>query len=562
MQEEARPADNEIAAAEYKVLFDQFVYNLEHLLHKEENLQLWFEHFESLMMIFSSHVPAARAGNVIPDVSLYDHLKTTSALAVALYLYHREKDNMTVESIKDYDRKKFLIINGDFYGIQNFIFSDSGTTAKNRSKILRGRSFAVSLYSELTADLLCREIGIPSSSVVFNAAGKFTVVAPNTEKAKKAMVAVELRANEWLMKVSFGENAVGLGFVEASAEDFVHAKFSKLWDILAQNMEKKKFKRIDLECFGGAVSGYLDGFRKDLGRPLCPFCGKRPSMPEVEGSVLIGENESGCKLCRDHIFLGTNLVKKERLAITSSDADIKGDDKKLLEPIFGYYQVAFVDGGMKEMARTGKLLRYWDISVDPEGNVSKDVTAKFINGYVPVYREGDLNDDRLLAGKKSEAKKQDLIDQLNEGAPKTFGHIANKSLNFKENGKGFCGIEALGVLKADVDQLGLLMSCGLKPERFTLSRLATLSRQLNWYFALYLPHLLKTNPQFLDIYTVFAGGDDLFLIGPWNRVIELASFLRQSFAEYVGRNQEIHFSAGISLHKPHAPPGRDQCFSL
>jgi len=93
----------------------------------------------------------------------------------------------------------------------------------------------------------------------------------------------------------------------------------------------------------------------------------------------------------------------------------------------------------------------------------------------------------------------------------------------------------------------------LKPERFTLSRLATLSRQLDWYFTLYLPHLLKTNPQFMDIYTVFAGGDDLFLIGPWNRVIELVGLLRQTFAEYVCHNQEIHFSAGISLHKPHTP---------
>jgi len=36
--------------------------------------------------------------------------------------------------------------------------------------------------------------------------------------------------------------------------------------------------------------------------------------------------------------------------------------------------------------------------------------------------------------------------------------------------------------KADVDHLGLLLACGLKDERFTVSRLATLSRQLNSYF--------------------------------------------------------------------------------
>lgn len=547
------PSDNESAAAEYKNLFDEFVYALERLLHKEENIELWFEHFESLMMVFTSSIPAARAGNVVPDVSLYDHSKTTAALAVAIYLYHRQTDSMTVEGIKDYDNKKFIIISGDFFGIQNFIFSDGGEIRKNRSKILRGRSFAVSLFSELAADMLCREIGIPSSSIVFNAASKFTVIAPNTDEARRATATVEGRVNHWLMKTFFGENTIGITSVEASAEDFVKGKFIQLWEDLARGMEKKKFQKFDIEAFGGTVSDYLNGFRSGLKHRLCPLCGKRPSSTEAEGSILVGEGESACKICRDHIFLGTNLVKKKRLAITTADADIRGTDKKLLEPIFDYYQVAFVDGEMKEMARNGQLLKYWDVAIDPEGIVAKDVTAKFINCYVPHYREEDLYDDRLLAGEKSDKKKEELIDEIRERAPKTFEHLANKALNPTKDGDGFCGIEALGILGADVDQLGLLMSCGLKPERFTISRLATLSRQVNCYFAIYLPYLLKIDFRFIDIYTVFAGGDDLFLIGPWNRIIELASFLNKSFSDYVCHNPQIHFSAGISLHKAHTP---------
>ncbi|MFY9399247.1 MAG: type III-A CRISPR-associated protein Cas10/Csm1, partial [Desulfomonilia bacterium] len=120
---------------------------------------------------------------------------------------------------------------------------------------------------------------------------------------------------------------------------------------------------------------------------------------------------------------------------------------------------------------------------------------------------------------------------------------------------GYRGIEALGVLKADVDDLGYLMSCGIEERRFTISRLATLSRQLNLFFTLHLPYLLQTDEKngFNEIYTVFAGGDDLFLIGPWNSVIRLAGVLRERFAEYVCSNPVIHFSAGISLHKPHIP---------
>lgn len=556
------PEDNQTAVNEYKILFDEFVYSLERLLHKEENLELWFEHFDSLMMVFTSAIPAARAGDVIPDVSLYDHSKITAALAVAIYLYQQHTDSMTIDAIKKYDSKKFLLIIGDFYGIQSFIFSDSGEVGKNRAKILRGRSFAVSLFSELAADMLCREIGIPSSSLLLNAAGKFTLIAPNTEVAKKAIDTVGTRVNDWLMKVSFGENSIGMTYLEASAEDFVRGQFVEIWDRLNEKMEGKKFQKINLDRFGGTVEGYLDSFHNDLAYPLCPFCGKRPSCPELEDSEFAGEVRSICKVCHDHIFLGTNLVNparkgkdsdkdKKRIAITIPDADIKGE--KLLEPIFGEYQVFFPDGKLNEMASSGQLLKYWDISIDREGIVSKDVTAKFINGYVPVYRDEDFSDDRILESKKSEKKREELVDQMEKDVVKTFEHISNKALNPKENGGGYCGIEALGILKADVDQLGLLMSCGLKKERFTISRLATLSRQLNFYFAVYLPHLLKTEPSFMDIYTVFAGGDDLFLIGPWNRIIKLVAFLRKSFSDYVCHNEKVHFSAGISLHKPHTP---------
>jgi len=146
-----------------------------------------------------------------------------------------------------------------------------------------------------------------------------------------------------------------------------------------------------------------------------------------------------------------------------------------------------------------------------------------------------------------------MIDQIKTGLPRTFEHIACTALRPKLNQDGFEGIAGLGVLKADVDNLGKLMACGLKQERITVSRLATLSRQLNNYFTVYLPDLLRTRPEYQNIYTVFAGGDDLFLIGPWNRIIDLSRELKESFARYVCHNSEIHFSAGITVHKPNTP---------
>ena len=553
LKREVEPVDAVVANQEYKCHFEKFIDALRNLKHREENLELWFEHFDSLVMLYTSAMPSDRSGKVVPDVSLYDHARTTAALAVAIYLYHQQTATVTIDAIKDYADQKFLLINGDFYGIQDFIFSRYGDLRKYRSKILRGRSFAVSLFSELAADLACREIGLPFSSVILNNAGKFTIIAPNTPEAQAALQNVETKVNKWLMEVSYGENALGFSWRAASAHDLVAGNFPDLWEQLGKDLERKKLNRIDLSTYAGPVSGYLDNFNNDLNPPLCPLCGKRPAAPEVAQDDLVKEAGSSCKLCRDHIFLGTNLVKKKHLAITTREAELRDPDNMLREPIFGYYQVAFLEGDLKNLARSGQLLKHWDLALAPDGAVPTGITTRFISGYVPVYREGDQHDERLRAGGRSETKKLELIDQIEPDTPKTLEHIAAMARNPTEKPGVFQGIDALGILKADIDNLGLLMACGLDPKRFTLSRLATLSRQLNNYFTLYLPHLLSTDRRYQDIYTVFAGGDDLFLIGPWNRIIELARHLRAIFADYVCRNPAIHFSAGISLQKPHTP---------
>lgn len=552
---EAEPADAGQAAAEYANLLARLEEGLKGLLHGKENLSLWFEHFESLVMLLTSLVPGA--GYAPTDVPLYDHLRTTSAVASALFLYHGGTQSLTVEAVQDFDTRKFLLISGDFYGIQNFIFSDRGDVRKSRSKILRGRSFAVSLFTELAADLLCRSIGLPSICVLLNAAGRFTLLAPNLETTAAAVKEVEATVNGWLKKIAYGENSLGLDTVAAAPRDFAAGKFVELWEMLAQRMERKKFRKWAIDEVGGAVEDYLSGFQSTL-HPLCPFCGKRPSsvIVEREDRELVGEAESACTICRDHIFLGTRLARRARLAITKAGANLSGQEDKLREPIFDHYQVAFVKGGLNHLARQGDLLKYWDVAGPAEdGGIAKDITAKFINGYVPVFKKPDLDEPRFLAGRRNPKRKEELLDPKNINAPKTFEHLSCMALQVDERDDppSLRGTEALGVLKADVDHLGLLMACGLAEAQQVPSRLMALSRQMNWYFALYLPHLLKTRSEFQNVYTVFAGGDDLFLIGPWPAIIELVKVLQESFAEYVGHNPQIHFSAGITLHKPHTP---------
>lgn len=81
--------------------------------------------------------------------------------------------------------------------------------------------------------------------------------------------------------------------------------------------------------------------------------------------------------------------------------------------------------------------------------------------------------------------------------------------------------------------------------------MAALSRQMNHFFSLWLPAYCAEH--YPNTYTVFAGGDDFFLIGPWLQTQQLAAEMRKRFGDYVAANPAITFSAGIYITKPGLP---------
>ncbi len=545
----------EEAKEEYKKLYDQFVAALADLQNRD-NISLWMEHFTTLLQSFTSMIPQARAGMVVPDVSLYDHARTTSALAAALYLYHRDRNSFDKRSIENGKEEKFLLIGGDFYGIQKFIFSSGGDSSASRSKLLRGRSFYISLISELAADMLCRFLGLPVTAIVLNAAGKFTLLAANTTDAEEKINTVRRQFNQWLYNYSFGTSSFGITVTRARQEEFSSEQFATLWTRHHNEMERTKACRLDFAAFGGAVpmAGYLERFNNDLEDRLCPFCGIRPADFNQQDDIWLGGSGSSCALCRDHILLGTQLAKKKWLAVFDGESGASPQEK-LCVPLLGRYQLRFCSEKEITAFESEHLVKLWDMTIDSEGRAVSKVTSRFLNGYVPTCSPLDLRDERLV---DNDRRPEDL-DYLREGAkdgrPKTFADISCLARQVDATGK-ILGTAALGVVKADVDHLGLLMACGLPEERYTISRMAALSRQLDSFFSLYLPRLLKEDERFSAVYTVFAGGDDLFLIGPWSCMQELVLHLRREFARFVCGNANLHFSAGIAMVKPHTPMAR------
>lgn len=536
------------AKTDYRSLYEGFIEHLARLRHKQDNIGLWFEHFENLMMDYTSCVPAARVGHVVPDVSLYEHSRLTAAFSAALYRFHGDTGSLKVQDVEDRTRQKLLLISGNFFGIQDFIFNGYGDSRKYRSKLLRGRSFYVSLLTEMAADLLCEALGLPSICVILNAAGRFTLLAPHTENALQSVENVKQEINNWLVKVSFGELNMGFCHVPACLNDFTEGRFITLWEQLGTAGEIPKFQKLDLEQHGGVVSGYLDRFDNRLPHPLCPLCGKRPAVKETRKDFPDSDAEPVCTLCRDHVMLGNHLVKHNQIIVLKAHENRDPKMHTLWEPLFGSRQILFSSSEEPlKLAQGEHILKEWHIYT--EDSAFRGV-RKYVNGYVPVYDEQDESLTLFLETEKSESKKLEMMEEIEPGAIKSFHHMAAAAL-WRDADDRKRGVEALGILKADVDQLGMLMGCGLSVRRFTISRLAALSRQMHYYFALYLPHLLET--RFRDVYTVFAGGDDLFLIGPWNSIYELAFALEENFRRYVCENPEVHFSAGMTLQKPHTP---------
>jgi CRISPR-associated protein Csm1 len=74
---------------------------------------------------------------------------------------------------------------------------------------------------------------------------------------------------------------------------------------------------------------------------------------------------------------------------------------------------------------------------------------------------------------------------------------------------------------------------------------------LNLFFSEYLVELAKE--KFQDMYVVFAGGDDLFVVGPWHQTIAFAIELREKLSLFCAENKDITLSAGILVGKPRMP---------
>ncbi len=545
------PRDDAVARAEYAALWSALLTGLRRIppAHRA-NLPLWLDHFDSLWLVVSHAIPSATAFGVKPEVSLYDHSKTTAALATALWRWQHENGQCDIGALRaGWDEDKFMLLQGEFFGIQDFIFAAGGETEKHAHKLLRGRSFQVSLLAECAALKLLDALDLPSTSQITNAAGKFLIVAPNTTGAHAAVARCRRSLDAWCLQQTYGQISVGLAATPASCRDFSGGRFVDLSERLFAALDTAKHRRFALCADDAPVcfADFLASFADDLG--VCKINGRHPAArapTDRRGYPL-------SMLADDQIRIGEGLTRHARLLVAGDSAALPLAVHHFLGLDYFGYRLAIVppaedSGGYDRLVERGTLRRIWDFdAADADGTLWRGTARRFVNSYVPRFTAADVASADKYARAADEPCRPDEM--------KTLQDLAHEDRRPTNDG-GWRGEIALLTVKGDIDDLGDLFRRGLQQPTF--ATLASLSRQINAFFALWLPwyceHGVDARPpaRYRNTYTVFAGGDDFFLIGPWESTLALAGALREKFAACVV-NPRLSFSAGLVMTHPKTP---------
>ena len=466
-----------------------------------------------------------------PDVSLYDHCRLTSAIAACLTSDGALPDEKGTQPVA-------LLARGDFSGIQNFIYRISRPDADTEhiAKRLRGRSFYVQLLTEVVVDWILREIGLPTVCAIFVGGGRFDLLLPLSAQGK--LVDLQNQLEDWLLQKFQGEIGVLMAVEQAKPGDFSDTReISRKLDSKLEGLKRRKWQNhlAQTDFFEPAGEQWH----------VCKVCQLTPM------------DESGtCPLCSQQANIGKHLPHARCLAFCYNGEPSWNPEQiiKFPDSPFGV-RVAIVrnDDNLENLlASRCRVVLY-----------SVNQTRDFI-------RAGVASSFRFLAN--SAPKAQEKL-QFSDEQPVAKGDV----LHFEALAALSQGAKRLGILKADVDRLGLVMSEGLteaesaKPKnqllRPTLSRVASLSRMLDVFFAGILNQVCqevfeewqaKTRNEYAAktdglFYVMYSGGDDLFIVGPWDQILVLALRIQQKFQAFSGQNPNLTLSGGYVQVKPRYP---------
>lgn len=458
-----------------------------------------------------SYLPSFAATDEPKDVSLFDHLKMTAAIASSIYEYLEEQGqrNYSEELVKNEEefcnKKAFLLFSADFSGIQKFIYGHFGTS--DILKNLRARSFYLEIMMENLIDETLEKIGLSRANLLYVGGGHHYMILPNTKRVRDALDEMDAEINAWLRKNFQAELFYATGYQECSANELENnpaGSYKKIFQGVSERISEKKSKR-----YSADVIRELNKIKINDHSRECAICHRSSDWLERDD-----EGRDICPVCGGLMQLSSDILNQNFFVVSQ----IKGE--KSLEVFEGEYLIPVKNGDeLKQCMRKADYIRSYSKNRSYVGEDTQE------NLFVGDYHYAD-----------------------------TLGELVKDAV----------GIDRLGVFRADVDNLGQAFVSGFSEDKQTLSRAATFSRRLSIFFKLYINKILKEGEFNLEgreliepaekrrrVAIIYSGGDDVFVAGAWKDVIEFAIDLSNSLKKFT--QGKLTISGGIAICDPTYP---------
>ena len=480
---------------------EEYVQILRGLLEGLKGLSLEPEYLNSLLALlegWTSGVPSSTARAERADISLYDHVKVAAAVAACIseYLEDAGRPDWKRELLdhqREFCREEaFLLFSADLSGIQSFLYT---VTTEQALRSLRSRSFYLELLMEHVIDLLLEHCGLCRANLLYSGGGHCYLLLPNTAAVRQTLETCIGQVRDDLRREFGIQLYLAAAWVSCSANTLMNrpaqdAPYQALYRRLSQLLADQKLHR------------YTAAELRSMNRPAdaptrreCKVCGRSDRV----------EEDGRCPWCSRFVRMSRAIQEKEIYLVSRRECEDA-------LPLPGGVYLTFADESEAREA----------LRSDPE--ILRIYTKNRLYtglGYATRLHVGDYHASNLM---------EVLADQAR-------------------------GIRRLAVCRADVDNLGATFVSGFEQEGFernryvTLSRTAALSRSLSVFFRSYINGILAGDggaKRALPVSIVYSGGDDVFLVGAWDGVLEGVLRIRDAFSRFTGG--ALSLSAGLTLH--------------
>jgi len=521
----------------------------------------------------------------LPNVSLFEHLKTTAAIADSLYTFHNMNPG-AFEWIEDklgrhIDRVQqeaypLLLFCCDISGIQKFIYDIHNSKA---AVSLKGRSFYIQLLVETIIQRIIKHeyINAKSGHVIYSSGGQFYMLLPNTKDVTNALAEIEEEFENNLWDEHNGRLYAAFGWLPfyydvKNKKIYSNEKLPDSGDIdllgdlwfavshKASEKKKRKFKSIiikkDYEFFkpkGGGDTSAVDGKLK-----LCAVTGEEITD---QGKVLNYEDNPSDN---EKIWVLKSVYEQTELGKVLKDFNYILTFNKLSKDGNDY-----INNRRKAGIEPASAKIHHYLFDESELTFEKAEFRKITSAdYCRVQR---LNNTDFLWDSKLKGQKASYGYTFYGGNDQAYFRNNDGSIQYDNRGKKVKKFEDLvkiteaidseeeadntylGILRMDVDGLGQIFKSGFDSKNKSFAAFSTLSFQLDLFFSGFLNDIRNRDDYRDYVNILYSGGDDLFAVGRFDKLIDFAITIRYEFRKFVCNREDISISGGLVTVHPKFP---------